>query len=145
MNINFFNKKVPSFLEYLIFLIIPFIIFILLVSKNKNTIEEKAAQDQIEPTLSEKKLDQENNLIQLAIKQMVQKNYSESIKINLEVLKINENNKIAHNNLCYAYGEIEEYKKGITHCERAIALDPNFQLAKNNLNFLKRTLAKNNK
>ncbi|MBW1297139.1 tetratricopeptide repeat protein [Aquimarina litoralis] len=137
MKINFFNKKAPTIIEFFSLLIIPFIVFIILFSKSKSEVEEKIKNDPVSTISKEEQPKKENELIQLGINYMVNKKYNESITINLQVLTINQNNKIAHNNLCYAYGEIGQYEKGIKHCEKAITIDPNFQLAKNNLNALK--------
>ncbi|WP_298320159.1 tetratricopeptide repeat protein [uncultured Aquimarina sp.] len=142
MDNNTKNKKIFIALEFLIFLIIPSTIFLMITSKNKSKIEDKAVIVQVEKTLNQEELQKENSLIQQGVQFMIQKKYKESIKTNLEVLSINENNKVAHNNLCFAYGEIRQFENGIKHCNKAIELDPNFQLAKNNLELIKRLMSK---
>ncbi len=81
-------------------------------------------------------------MINLGVNYINQKKYAKSIETNLSVLEINPNNKFAHNNLGYAYGKLGQFDEGIKHCTKAIKLDPKFQLAKNNLQMIKKMKSK---
>ncbi|GAA0731618.1 hypothetical protein GCM10009430_43990 [Aquimarina litoralis] len=141
MNIKKKNKKLFIALEFLVFLIIPIIVFVVITSKNRKKIINNSAVVQIEKKLSPEELLKQNALIETGIKLINTKKYKESIEINLKALKIG-NSKFAHNNLCFAYGKIGKFEKGIEHCENAILLDQNFQLAKNNLKLIKSWIPK---
>jgi Tfp pilus assembly protein PilF len=86
-----------------------------------------------------------------ALEEEVHRNPSVSAKINLSLAYINggaaersiplllsvvaedSQNAVAWNNLCVANTLQRSYDLAIRACQNAIALDPNFQLAKNNL------------
>jgi tetratricopeptide (TPR) repeat protein len=57
--------------------------------------------------------------------------FPESIKANLEALKVEPGFPIAHNNLAVAYLETEEFEKAIIHCDKSLELgfgvDPGLQ------------------
>ncbi|KAA1247140.1 tetratricopeptide repeat protein [Aquimarina sp. RZ0] len=130
------RKKVNNILGYFFFLMIPLVIFFVITARNRSKIENTSLQSQKNVIRKNKNVQQENNLINLGIQYINQKKYQKSIEINHQVLDLNPNNKLAHNNLCYAYGKIKKIEKGIRHCNKAILLDPDFQLAKNNLQLL---------
>ncbi|PKV49793.1 superkiller protein 3 [Aquimarina sp. MAR_2010_214] len=130
------KKRIHTLLEYMIFLVIPLTIFFVITIKNKNKIEE-ATSNNSTTIIDQKNLAQENKLINKAIECINQKKYKESIDINLEVLSLNPNNKYAYNNIGFAYGSLKQWDIGIEYCSKAIELDPNFKLAKNNLNWMK--------
>jgi tetratricopeptide (TPR) repeat protein len=48
-----------------------------------------------------------------------------------------DNGIAAYNNLGFAYTIIQQYKKGIEYCQKALDIDTTFLLAKNNLNWAK--------
>jgi tetratricopeptide (TPR) repeat protein len=52
-----------------------------------------------------------------------------------QYIKKDSTNAIVYNNLGTANIILKNYKMGINACRKAISLDPNFQLAKNNLNW----------
>ncbi len=64
------------------------------------------------------------------------KMHKEGIEVYLKVINLNPKNTKANNNLGFAYGCLGEWDKGIKYCQIALDLDPNFQLAKNNLNWM---------
>jgi Tfp pilus assembly protein PilF len=56
-----------------------------------------------------------------------------SIPLLLSVVALDSRNIVAWNNLCVANTLQRSYDLAIRACQNAIALEPNFQLAKNNL------------
>jgi Tfp pilus assembly protein PilF len=56
-----------------------------------------------------------------------------AIPILMSLIAEDKNNATAWNNLCVAYNLQKNYKDGITACTEALRIDPQFQLAANNL------------
>jgi len=50
-----------------------------------------------------------------------------------DVIAADANNQIAWNNLCVAHTMQQDYKPALEECNRAVAINPAFQLARNNL------------
>ncbi len=129
-----FTKKKKHFLiECVLLVVIPSIFFLVIVIKNKNEFN-KTSSVQLEKNNI---VIDENDLINKALQLIQAKKYQESIELNLKVISINPNNSIALNNIGYAYGNLGQWTKGIEYCSRALKIDPNFHLAKNNLNWMK--------
>ena len=61
--------------------------------------------------------------------------YDESVAYCLDVLQIDNNNKFAYNNMCACYNQKKQWVKAEKACKRALDIDPNFDIAKNNLNW----------
>jgi tetratricopeptide (TPR) repeat protein len=59
-----------------------------------------------------------------------------------EVLAAQPNNAIAWNNRCVAHTMLMSYNLGIEDCKQALHIDPEFQLAKNNLKWSQDEFAK---
>lgn len=117
-------------------------VFLGITIKNKSNLDKAASQSE-NPIASEVHNNaRESLLLNKGVEYINQKKYEESIQITLEVLDINPNNKFAHNNIGFAYGNLGVWDKGIAYCKKAIELDENFQLAKNNLTWMQREQAK---
>ncbi len=54
-----------------------------------------------------------------------------------KALELDPDNARAHNNLCVAYGKLKRWQKAISACEKALAIAPGFQLAANNLRWVR--------
>jgi tetratricopeptide (TPR) repeat protein len=50
--------------------------------------------------------------------------------------QLNPDSFAVHNNFCVAYGMLALREQAIPECQRALEIDPNSQLAKNNLNWV---------
>jgi tetratricopeptide (TPR) repeat protein len=61
--------------------------------------------------------------------------FRESIAVTTQALKLNAKSAEAYNNLCASHNALEQWDRAIRACERAVALKPDFALAKNNLAF----------
>jgi tetratricopeptide (TPR) repeat protein len=61
--------------------------------------------------------------------------YAKCIESAQDALKINPKSADAYNNICSAYNNLKKWDKAIEACNRAVELKPDFQLAKNNLQF----------
>lgn len=61
----------------------------------------------------------------------------ESIDICNKILVLNPNNVDAYNNMCVAYNNLKDWENAILAGKKALAIDPNHQLAKNNLEWAK--------
>ncbi len=69
--------------------------------------------------------------------------YYLAIKASENALKYNKNSANAYNNICSAYNSMGKWEKGIEACNKALKIDPNFDLAKNNLNWAKNNISDN--
>ncbi len=54
----------------------------------------------------------------------------------------NPNNALAWNDICVAHNMLAEYPQAVSACNKAIGIDPNFQLARNNLRWAQDEVAK---
>ncbi len=63
------------------------------------------------------------------------KRFDEAINICLKIIEIDSNNKFAFNNLCACYNQKKQWFNAKKACEEALRIDPNFRIAKNNLNW----------
>lgn len=63
--------------------------------------------------------------------------YKESIDAWNEALKYNSNNAVLYNNIAASYGALKMWDEEIAACEKALAIDPNLQLAKSNMAWAK--------
>jgi tetratricopeptide (TPR) repeat protein len=61
--------------------------------------------------------------------------YDDAIDLCLKIIQIDSINKLAYNNLCACYNQKKQWLNAKTACEKALKIDPNFQIAKNNLNW----------
>ena len=61
--------------------------------------------------------------------------FTESIRAAEKALEFDSTSAAAHNNICSAYNELKEFEKAAGACRTALKFDPNFQLAKNNLDW----------
>lgn len=75
------------------------------------------------------------NYTQLGLVQLEQGDAASAAKSFEQTIKINDQSSIAHNNLCAAYNGMKQWARGITACNRALAIAPDMQLAQNNLGF----------
>jgi len=50
-------------------------------------------------------------------------------------LKLKPDYSLAYNNICAALNNLGRYEEGIKACQEALRIDPDFQLAKGNLNW----------
>jgi len=51
------------------------------------------------------------------------------------ISKNSEDDRAAYNNICAVYNGLHEWDNAIRACSKALELNPNFRLAKNNLSF----------
>lgn len=68
--------------------------------------------------------------------------YEQVVYYSKEIIKLNSNDAIAWNNLCSALNAIGKHKEAAKACEKSLSINPDFQLAKNNLNYSKSFLGK---
>lgn len=61
--------------------------------------------------------------------------YEMTINYSKIIIKNEPNNAMAWNNLGSAYNALQNYDEGAIACKKALSIDPDFQLAKNNLNY----------
>ena len=61
--------------------------------------------------------------------------YDYCVKYSKILVNRDKNDAIAWNNLCSAYNALGEYKKAMAACRKAVAIAPDFELAKNNLRY----------
>ncbi len=94
----------------------------------------KQPEEEINTLLAEIKNNPSPRLyMDLSIKYYEIQNYAMSIVASRELLKLDPNNADAYNNICVAYNQLKQWKLGAEACAKAIEINPDFQLAKNNL------------
>jgi tetratricopeptide (TPR) repeat protein len=69
------------------------------------------------------------------------KRFPDAAEATLQALRYNPNSYAAWNNLCSAYNELHEWDKAIVAGTKAVQLKPDFELAKNNLNWAQKNKA----
>lgn len=74
-------------------------------------------------------------LIELSNKLYSIQQYDMALVFCQKVLQLDSKNKLALNNMCSCYNQKKEWLKAKNACENALKIDPNFQIAKNNLNW----------
>ena len=94
--------------------------------KTSAGVNEMKDQVQQKPT--------EVNWINLSLAEYNAGNYLGCIRASEQVLKLNPKSDIAYNNICAAYNMLKEWKKAAEAGEKGIAINPNNQLLRNNLN-----------
>jgi len=62
---------------------------------------------------------------------------SEALQAYKRATEVNPSAPLAWNNMCVELNGQKKFAEAIEHCEKALALDPKFQLARNNLEFAK--------
>ena len=77
----------------------------------------------------------ENLILNLTEKLYLLQRYDEAISYCENAIDKNTKSKFIYNNLCACYNQKGEWLKAKSACEKALILDPDFQLAKNNLNW----------
>ena len=87
----------------------------------------------------------EDNYLNLSFVYYKAGNYEDSINITEKIIKLNPQNAVAYNNICWAYGALKQWDKGIEACNKALLISPSLASAKNNLELLQREKAKSQK
>lgn len=72
-------------------------------------------------------------LLNLSLKYYQNKEYQMVVNTSEKLLKSYPNTSTAYNNMCAAYNQMKKWKLGAEACKKAIKINPEFQLAKNNL------------
>lgn len=76
-----------------------------------------------------------DNLINLSMAYINNQMPGKSVAFLKQAIVLDPKNAVAYNNLGVAYTMLEQYQNGIDACSKAIQIDSEFQLAKNNLNW----------
>ena len=97
----------------------------------------KSKNEQVEILITKLNNDPQNEdiILNLTEKLYTLQRYDEAILYCENAIEINIKSKFVYNNLCACYNQKEEWLKAKSACEKALILDPDFQLAKNNLNW----------
>lgn len=61
------------------------------------------------------------------------KHYKDCIVTSKKIVEIDKENYIAYNNMCASYNNLQQWDKAIEACNKALEIQTDFQLAKNNL------------
>lgn len=123
-------------------LLLPVLIIIYKTMGNKSTEEQAAAQPQQVDIASYENAARTSptyeNLLNLSNIYINNNMAGKAIEPLERAIALKPNDGIAaYNNLGFAYTIIQQYKKGIEYCQKAVDIDSTFQLAKNNLNWAK--------
>lgn len=70
--------------------------------------------------------------------------YWAAIKLTKRSVELDPENADTRNNLCFMYGHVNRWRPAVEECERALAIRPTFDLARNNLIWAKGHLDKEN-
>ncbi len=111
---------------------------------NTISVKEPSLETQIENLNIKIKSEKTNPdlYIELSEKLYLNSQYEKAIDVCIQLLKFAPNNKLAYNNMCASYNQLKEWDLAKTACQNALTIDPNFQIAKNNLNWANRELNK---
>ena len=111
---------------------------------NAISVKEPSLETQIENLNIKIKSEKTNPdlYIELSEKLYLNNQYEKAIDVCIQLLKFAPNNKLAYNNMCASYNQLKEWDLAKTACQNALTIDPNFQIAKNNLNWANRELNK---
>lgn len=74
-----------------------------------------------------------NNMLDLSVQYYQKKDYPEAIKAAQKLVAIDSNSFRGYNNICACYIKLNQLQLAKQHCEKAVALKPNFKIALNNL------------
>ncbi|MEO8216597.1 MAG: tetratricopeptide repeat protein [Acidobacteriota bacterium] len=74
-------------------------------------------------------------LVRRSLDEYNQGNYLATIDSAKAALRFNARGAAAFNNICAAYNSLERWDEAIAACRSALEIDPEFQLARNNLNW----------
>ena len=66
--------------------------------------------------------------------------YNAEVAYSLQLIEIDPKDGVAWNNLCSAYNALQYYKKAENACLQSLKYNPDFQLAKNNLNYARKMM-----
>jgi len=91
---------------------------------SKLQLLEKLAQQQPTP----------ENYLNLSLEYYYAGRYQDCANAASDALRVKPDYDLAYNNICSAYNMLHEWDKAIEAGQKAVALNPNSQLAKNNLN-----------
>ena len=69
---------------------------------------------------------------------MDQHHEMQSLPLLQRAANLQPNSAVVHNNLCVAYGLLLDRERAVQECATATALDPKFELARNNLRWVSR-------
>ena len=97
----------------------------------------RSQNEQVEILITQLKNDLQNEdlILNLTEKLYSLQRYDEAISYCENAIVKNIKSKLIYNNLCACYNQKGEWLKAKSACEKALILDPDFQLAKNNLNW----------
>lgn len=68
--------------------------------------------------------------------------FDKCINTSLELLRLEPDSKYAYNNICSSYNALKKYEEAMKACKKALEIDPDYQLAKNNLKWIEKELKK---
>jgi len=72
--------------------------------------------------------------INLSLQHYKDREWQKSIEAGNRALSLNPNTLMAHNNICAAYVQLDNFDEAILACNKALALRPDFTRARGNLN-----------
>jgi hypothetical protein len=101
----------------------------------KARIKQKNADKIVKQTLKNE-LPFARNIIVISNRLLDQHQIDQAISLLENAISINPSNPIFFNNLCFAYGIQKKFSLAEKACLKALALEPQLQLAKNNLNWI---------
>ncbi len=84
--------------------------------------------------------DKATDLLNQSLNSYNQGDYNECIRLNKKALEINPALADAWNNICASYNSMKMWKEASNACNEAIKIRPDYQLAKNNLNWALKNL-----
>ncbi len=78
-----------------------------------------------------------NDFIELGLYHYKRMEFGQAIAVYETALKKIGEDALIYNNLCAAHCEVKEWDKAVSYCEKSLQLQPDFSLAKNNLQWAK--------
>ncbi len=109
--------------KLLVFLLVLSPVLLIFLSRH-----QKSALDEMQ---------EKTSLVQIKLDQGMllynQRKFKEAIAVFAEGLTINSENYVLYNNICAAYNELQDWERAKINCDLALLINPDFELAKNNL------------
>ena len=147
------KKKYLPIVVISILLLIPIVFIIVMLKGNDEPAPAPVTGQQVPSTdapeqrlvtaLKSVKTDSSaTSLYNLGLAFIDNKMYKEGVAVFIKVIKLDPKNARVSNNLGFAYGCIGDWDNGIKYCQEAINLEPDLQLAKNNLKWMQDEKAK---
>jgi len=118
------------------------LVYLVLKNKPMEAVEPEKQQTVIQPPVSDSVEVRFQSLVAAGLTALNAKNYMESIRSFQTAVNLKPGNDVALNDLGFAWCQQGDFAQAVPYFKQALAANPNFQLAKNNLAWAEGVLKK---